>query len=137
MSVVEDFKKKLEEQELVIQTITTLEDGSTLFGLEMSHKGMDCDLKIIMDEEEVKIRVFGIANVTEGDVLGKTLIACNTLNNQYKWAKFCIDKDGDVNIHADAMIYEGTGAEECFELMTSVLAIFFKAYPVLMKAVWG
>ena len=65
------------------------------------------------------------------------LLACNELNNKYRWVKFVIDDDRDINIEADCVISPSTAGTVCIEMFYHFMGIAKEAYPVLMRAQWG
>ena len=70
----------------------------------------------------------------KGDKIANGLIACNALNQKYRWAKFYLDSDNDVRAELDACISRGTTGEECANLVRRVVSIVDKSYPTIMKA---
>ncbi|MCD7748614.1 MAG: YbjN domain-containing protein [Oscillospiraceae bacterium] len=71
------------------------------------------------------------------DHMGQVMIACNALNMQYKWVKFYVDADGDVQAEDDAIVDSATVGTETMELVLRMAQIVDEAYPVIMKAVYG
>ena len=65
------------------------------------------------------------------------LIACNNANKTYRWVKFCIDRDNDVEVGADAIVSEGNVFNEIIELIARMLNIVDEIYPSFMKARWA
>lgn len=88
------------------------------------------------DEESVALRVYGLTKCNS-DNFARTLLAVNELNNKFRWFKFEIDKDKDVNMECDAVIDISTAGEVCTELVYHCMSIAKDAYPILMKAQWG
>ncbi len=82
----------------------------------------------------VELHCWEIANFK--DKLADGIIACNELNNQYRWVKFYIDSDGDAVCSIDAYIGDDCG-EECVALVHRVVNITDKAFPVFMKALYS
>ena len=64
------------------------------------------------------------------------LVACNALNNQYRWVRFYL-KDNDICADADAVVDEDTCGRECMEYVLRMVDIIDKAYPQLMKVKWA
>ena len=52
------------------------------------------------------------------DKLVNLYAVCNSLNAEYKWFKFYIDKENDLMIQDDAILLPQSAANECFELLT-------------------
>ncbi len=88
------------------------------------------------NEKHLSIKIYTLAHTPESRY-GQVLMACNDLNKRYRWVKFYLDKDGDVNAELDAIVDNVTGAEESFELMVRIAQISDEAYPVLMKAIYA
>jgi hypothetical protein len=65
------------------------------------------------------------------------LIVCNNLNNEYRWLKFYMDEDKDVNASLDAMVDRSTCGEECLSLVRRMVNIIDEAYPQIAKARWA
>lgn len=68
--------------------------------------------------------------------LSDGIIACNFLNNKYRWVKFYIDDDGDAVCSTDAYLGEDCG-KECMQLVLRIVNITDEAYPVFMKALYN
>ena len=127
----------------------------------LDHRGIkyeDCDLytvrvtwnceninKIVVvvsfDEDGegyVQLSAWAIANFTGNDEkLLKGLVVCNVLNEKFRWVKFFLDDDKDLNVKIDAVIDSETVGEECFSLMRRIINIVDEAYPLILKALWG
>lgn len=65
------------------------------------------------------------------------LNAVNECNKHFRWMKFVLKDEGDVEVEDDAVIQLDSCAEECFELMIRMCSIVDDAYPILMKAMWS
>lgn len=88
------------------------------------------------DEESVAVRVYGLTRANK-DNYAKILLTINQLNNKFRWYKFEIDDDNDVNMECDAVIDVDSAGEVCTELFYHCMGIAKDAYPMLMKAQWG
>ena len=62
---------------------------------------------------------------------------CNRLNAEYRWVKFYLDKDGDVNAAIDAVISEDDCGEACMNLVHRIIRIVDDAYPEIAKTRWA
>lgn len=87
-------------------------------------------------EGMVTLKCWDIANF-KGNKLAAGLIACNDMNDKYRWVKFYVDKDGDIIAQIDAYIDERTCGYECASLVRRVVNITDEAYPTFMKALWS
>lgn len=88
------------------------------------------------DGHTVAIRCYRLAH-TKADRLDDVLKVCNELNNRFRWVKFVIDKDNDVNIETDCIVSENTAGEVVLELVQRLCGIADDAYPELMKVIYG
>ncbi len=64
------------------------------------------------------------------------LIVCNSLNAEYRWLKFFLDKDEDIVASLDAIVDTATCGEECMGLVRRFVNILDEAYPQIAKARW-
>ena len=115
------------------------DSGKTLvtLGVNGSHgNSYDVDFFFDKDEKAVGVRVFRFTKANDNNY-AKMLLACNELNVKYRWIKFCIDSDQDVNIEMDAVIDDYSAGEICAELFYRVMDIAKDSYPVFMRAQWG
>lgn len=65
------------------------------------------------------------------------VLACNQLNNQFRFIKFTVDKDNDVMARADAILDTTSAGDECFELLIRSLQIIQDAKPLIMKSIYA
>ena len=65
------------------------------------------------------------------------LRAINDCNNNFRWVKFVLKENGDIEAEDDAVVQLDSCADECFELMLRMCNIVDKAYPSFMKALWS
>lgn len=84
----------------------------------------------------VTFKCWNIANFKE-DKRAAGIIACNELNNQYRWVTFYLDKDGDIQAQIDAYIDSDTCGDICSKLVRRVVNIVDEAYPTFMKVLWA
>ena len=63
--------------------------------------------------------------------------ACNSLNQEYRWVRFYLDKDWDLICEADALLDPSSGGEECLSIVRRMVNIIDEAYPKFMKALWA
>ena len=68
------------------------------------------------------------------DKLDRLYAVCNSLNAEYKWFKFYIDKDNDLMIQDDAILFPQCAASECFELLTRRVNILDEVKTPIMNA---
>ena len=93
---------------------------------------------VIFDEDGenlVQIRSWEIINFKNSEA--KAYIACNEMNDNYRWLKFYIDGDADIVAEMDAVIDMDTCGEVCLSLVRRAVRIIDKAYPTFAKARWS
>ena len=71
------------------------------------------------------------------DKLSDLYAECNSLNAQYRWLKFYIDKDNDLMISDDAIVSEESAADECFELLIRRYNIIKDVKAEIMRAIYS
>ena len=84
----------------------------------------------------VAIRCFRLARAKE-DRFVDVLKTCNELNNRFRWFKFSIDNDSDINMEIDCIVNEETAGEVVLELVQRLCNVVDEAYPELMEAIYG
>ncbi len=105
-------------------------------GFNMDNAPVRVSLFIDNDNTHVALRCFGFVKVAK-DKYANALIACNQCNMEYRWVKFVIDDDMDINAQDDAVTSPETAGTELFELMHRMLSIVDDCYPVFMKSIWA
>ena len=83
----------------------------------------------------VQFKCWDVANFKGKEEKG--IIACNKLNNEYRWVKFSLDDDADIVVSIDAYIDEYTCGEHCIKLVNRVVNITDDAYPTFARAMWA
>lgn len=73
----------------------------------------------------------------DGEKMAKGINVCNELNRKFRWVKFYIDSDGDVNAQIDAYIDEESCGSTCKSLVSRMVNIVDEGYPAFMKALWS
>jgi len=84
----------------------------------------------------VSVRAYSIVNV-QPSKKAAVMIAVNELNNQYRYVKFTLDGDNDVNAEYDLPVRCDNPGPVCTEMFVHFMKIIDKAYPTLMQAIWG
>lgn len=88
------------------------------------------------DDNDVAMRIFSLVTVEE-EQRGKVLEVINSLNRKYRYAKFVLDKDGDINIEYDYLVRCPDPAVSAKELVIRMVKIVDESYPELMRAMWA
>jgi len=81
----------------------------------------------------VSFKCWEIANF-KNEKMAAGIIACNELNNKYRWVKFYLDDDSDVVAQIDAYVDDETCGGECLSLVRRMVNIVDGGYPTLMQA---
>lgn len=89
------------------------------------------------DGSDVEIRAFKVVSAVPEDRRGKVLGAINACNDSYRYAKFILDEDGDINVDYDIPAEAGNVGEIAIEIAARFTQIIDEVYPDLMKAIWG
>ncbi len=105
-------------------------------GVSMENTPVRVRLFIDNDNSHVALRCFGFIRVTK-EQFPSALLTCNKCNLDYRWVKFVIDDDLDINAYDDAVISPETAGEELFELLFRMLGIVDDCYPTFMKNIWA
>ena len=88
------------------------------------------------DDNDVAVRVFGMVTLKE-EQWSKVLPALNKLNAKYRYVKFVLDSDGDVNLEYDYLMRDPDPAASAKELVIRIVKIVDEAYPEIMHALWS
>lgn len=134
------IKEEMERQGLKY-SIEEFEDGSTLWVRFTINNGPSLQVKFISldDKNDVAIRLFRIVENVEESKVDEMLKAVNECNCEYRYLKFILDDECDVNIEYDlALRAEDTsvGAEAC-EILVRIVKIVDEVYPKFMKIIWS
>ncbi|WP_415930076.1 YbjN domain-containing protein [Zhenpiania hominis] len=91
------------------------------------------------NDNDVAIFLFGLVNGVSEDNMDKMLNAINECNKKYRYLKFYVDDDRNVNVEYDIPIEaddNSVGAEAC-EIFVRFMQITNECYPMLMKVIWS
>ena len=88
------------------------------------------------DDNDVSVRIYSLLSVEESH-RDKILPAINTLNRKYRFVKFVMDDEGDVNVEYDFPVTSTNPAVSAKELVIRIVKIVDDSYPVLMRAMWA
>lgn len=88
------------------------------------------------DGDTLATRIFAFSKIPDNK-FGDALLACNSLNDEYRFVKFYIDSDNEVVIAADDFLDEDTAGEEAMKVAMATIHIADEAYPKLQKAIWA
>ena len=133
------FMRACDEKGLKYRDPRDLDSGKSKVTLGVTGSaGNTYEVQYVFDDdnESVWLYVPGLLR-TDKEHYAQMLIACNRLNNQYRWLKFILDKDMDICIETDAVIDLQSVGPVCTELFYRIMSITKSAYPTLMKIQWG
>jgi hypothetical protein len=91
--------------------------------------------KIFFDDDGTNMlttRTWDIASFKGKEASGYEV--CNKLNNQYRWGKFFVDKDGDICFQCDAYLDKNSCGEEVLFIVRRIVGIVDDAYPEIARA---
>ena len=88
------------------------------------------------EKNDVAVRVFGLVKAS-ADNRAAVIETINELNSKYRYAKFCLKEDGDVNLEYDFLASCSNPAESARDLVILILQIVEEAYPTLMRTLWA
>ncbi|MBE7002681.1 MAG: YbjN domain-containing protein [Ruminococcaceae bacterium] len=89
------------------------------------------------DDSDVAIRAFKVVTGVPDEKRAALLEAVNSCNDQYRFAKFILDEDGDINMEYDLPVETNDVGEIALEIAIRFVQIADEAYPTMMKALWG
>ena len=89
------------------------------------------------DDHDVAVRVMGLVTVRDEARKEPVLQVVNRLNNTFRFVKFVLDDDGDVNLEYDYLVRCPDPTASVLELIVRITSIVDQAYPDLMRAIWG
>lgn len=88
------------------------------------------------DDKDVSVRVFSLVSVDE-ERRSKVLPIVNKLNAKYRFVKFVLDDDGDVNVEYDYLTDCPDPAASAEEMVIRIVRMIDDSYPELMRAMWA
>jgi len=88
------------------------------------------------DDNDVSVRVVAILRALDNR-LGQALVAINECNNRFRFVKFVMDKDRDINLEFDMPLRTTNPGEVAVEMLIRIMKIIDDAYPILVKAVYA
>lgn len=88
------------------------------------------------NDNDVAVRVYSLVSVEESK-RANVLTAINKLNRKYRFVKFNMDDDGDVNVEYDYLVNDPDPSASAMELIIRLVKIIDDTYPELMRAMWA
>ncbi len=80
----------------------------------------------------VSIRAFSLCNVPEAKILPICYL-CSELNRSYRFCKFFIDEENELNASIDIYLTPLTAADICLQLSNGLVSIIDKAFPTVLE----
>ena len=117
---------------------TTMDDENVIQVVYGGDNLETISIFVIFDEDGdpfVQFKCWEILNFNDKEEIAYEM--CNRLNAEYRWVKFYLDKDGDVNAAIDAVISEDDCGEACMNLVHRIIRIVDDAYPEIAKTRWA
>ena len=88
------------------------------------------------DDNDVAVRVFGLISVEDGKG-SRVLPVLNQLNSKFRYVKFVMDDDGDINVEYDFPVRATRVEDSAEEIVIRFVRIIDDAFPDLMHALWS
>ena len=88
------------------------------------------------EDNDVAMRVLSIANFPENR-LDAAYKLVSELNRQYRFLRFVIDSDNDLNVEYDFPIHCDPIGPMAIELMIRTTQILDDCYPKVMRLIWA
>lgn len=89
------------------------------------------------DDNDVAVRSWAFVSGVSQEKRGKILETVNAMNDKFRYVKFTLDKDQDVNIEYDIPISTTEVGALASEICHRMVSIADDAYPEFMKAMWA
>lgn len=81
---------------------------------------------------DVSIRIFGLVTARR-EILHPVLHRCNLMNNRFRWVKFTLDEDWDLNLEADCILLPETAGDVCLDMLYRLVRTADAAYPQILS----
>lgn len=124
-----DIKYSFIEQKSsqIIQAGIPIENGPSIMVWFIAHK----------DANDIAVRVFGIVSKINNEKKQLLLNAVNSCNEKFRFFKFCIDSDNDVNVEYDFLTESNNTGPMAFEALVRISSVLDEAYPIMMDALYS
>lgn len=86
------------------------------------------------DDNDIAVRVFGLVSNVNDSKARKILEAVNECNSKFRFFKFYIDRDNDVNVEYDFLTEANNVGPMAFEALVRISSILDESYPIIMNA---
>lgn len=134
------IKQEMDRRELKY-AVDEYDDESIISAGFGVNNGPNVDVKFIShdDKNTVAIRLYALIHKVADEKVDKMIKAVNECNCKYRYVRFTLDEDHDVNVEYDIPLEASdstVGAEAC-EIFIRMMAIVDEAYPTFMSVMWG
>lgn len=89
------------------------------------------------DDNDIAIRVYGLITHIKKSKREQILEVINTCNSKYRFFKFYIDGDNDVNLEYDFLSESNNIGPMALEALVRISSILDEAYPLMMKVLYS
>ena len=113
-------------------------DGNTVLRSGVNGKNAQYTITMVFDEKghTVCLRVFDLIP-TPDEKRFQLLELINTLNRDYRWARFFLSQDSRLQVQVDHLTDGDRCAQEIVELIMRLIRIIDDVYPRFMRIIWG
>ena len=132
------IQARLKQDDLKCQVYEREETSWLEIQISTEQFNLEIDFFSADEDPDVSVRVIGLVKGS-ADKREALLQTCNALNRRFRYAKFTLDDDNDVNMEYDFPLKTPMDVvdEVATECISRFLSISKKAYPELMKALWA
>lgn len=132
------FCKTLDDADIVYTCEGLDDDGDDVIEIEMTSEeapNYTITYCFTSDCADTYLRIFYVCDVPE-DKLADALITCNTLNDDYRFARFILDtSDNTITLAMDVLHTEETAAELMLQATIYACQIYELGYQALIEAI--
>jgi len=133
-----EIAAKLDSEEIKY-SILTGNDSSTV---QVKYSGDNFStLEILFisrdDDNDVAVRAWGFVSGISKEKRDKMIGVANAMNDRFRYVKFVLDNDDDLNITYDIPMSTTNVGEVAREIISRFVNIADEAYPEFMKALWA
>ena len=108
-------------------------------GIVVAGENIDAIRVLVIFEEDgspaLQLRSSNYVGFSGKEIRG--IIACNKINNDLRWVKFCLNSDGDIVATMDTYFDGASCGEECIKLIKRFVRIIDATYPTFAQAFWS
>ena len=90
------------------------------------------------DENDIAVRIFGLLSRIPAEKRIRLLEACNAVNREYRFLKFSMDMEGDINVDYDFLqnCADACVGEMAYEICARTINVLNEKYGILAKALY-